>query len=89
MSDIKTAYVREIKKSGVAPFEYCQERIKEYILSERKRELLVNLNEGRGRLKLAYDISVKGLFNHFNTISIELREDPDFYGNQGKAETNH
>ena len=43
MSDIKTAYVREIKKSGVAPFEYCQERIKEYILSERKRELLVNL----------------------------------------------
>ena len=53
------------------------------------RELLVNLNEGRGQLKLAYDISVKGLFNHFNTISIELREDPDFYGNQGKAETNH
>ena len=36
------------------------------------RELLVNLNEGRGQLKLAYDISVKGLFNHFNTISIEL-----------------
>ena len=56
------------------------------------RALLVNLNQGRGQLKLAYDISVKGLFNHFNTISIdsiELREDPDFYGNQGKAETNH
>lgn len=43
MADVKTAYVREIKKSGIAPFEYCQERIREYILSERKRELLVSL----------------------------------------------
>ena len=49
------------------------------------RELLVNLNEGRGQLKLAYDISVKGLFNHFNTISIELREDPDFLWKSGKS----
>lgn len=43
MADVKTAYVREIKKSGIAPFEYCQERIREYIFSERKRELLVSL----------------------------------------------
>ncbi len=45
MSDVKTAYVRDIKRKGVAPYEYCVERIREYILSERKRELLIALEQ--------------------------------------------
>ena len=45
MSDIKTAYIRDIKRKGVAPFEFCEERIREYILSDRKRELLVSLEQ--------------------------------------------
>ena len=57
MADIKTAYVCEIKKSGVAPFEYCAERIREYILSGRKRELLVALEQS-----LLEEASIKGSF---------------------------
>lgn len=45
MYDVKAAYIREIRKSGVAPFEFCTERIREYILSGRKRELLIALEQ--------------------------------------------
>ena len=45
MSDVKVAYVREIRRSGTAPVEFCTERIREYILSGRKRELLVALEQ--------------------------------------------
>ena len=44
-SDIKVAYVREIRRSGVAPFDFCTERIREYILSGRKHDLLVSLEQ--------------------------------------------
>ena len=37
--------IRDIKRKGVAPFEFCEERIREYILSDRKRELLVSLEQ--------------------------------------------
>ncbi len=57
MSDVKVAYVREIKKTGVAPFEFCTDRIREYILSERKRELLVALEQ-----RLLDEASDKGQF---------------------------
>lgn len=43
MSDVKVAYVREIKRSGVAPYEFCAGRIREYIISGRKHSLLVAL----------------------------------------------
>ena len=43
LSDIKVAYVREIKRDGTAPFEFSRPRIKEYILSSRKRALVENL----------------------------------------------
>lgn len=39
-SDVKAAYIRTIIRSGVAPMEFCTERIQDYILSARKRELL-------------------------------------------------
>ena len=57
MADIKVAYVREMKKSGVAPYEFCIDRIREYILSERKRELLVALEQ-----RLLDEASDKGQF---------------------------
>ena len=57
MADVKVAYVRECKKSGIAPFEFCEERIKEYILSERKRELLIALEQ-----RLLDEASDKGQF---------------------------
>lgn len=44
-ADIKVAYVREIRRSGVAPFDFCTERIREYILSGRKHDLLVALEQ--------------------------------------------
>ena len=44
-SDVKVAYVREIRRSGVAPFDFCTERIREYILSGRKHDLLVALEQ--------------------------------------------
>ena len=57
MADLKVAYVREMKKSGVAPYEFCIDRIREYILSERKRELLVALEQ-----RLLDEASDKGQF---------------------------
>ena len=57
MSDLKTAYVREIKNRGVAPFDFCEERIREYILSERKMALLQSLEQN-----LLVEASDKGSF---------------------------
>lgn len=45
MADVKSAYVKEIMRKGTAPFEYCTDRIREYVLSGRKRELLVALEQ--------------------------------------------
>ena len=44
-SDVKAAYVREIRRNGVAPFDFCAERIREYILSGRKHDLLIALEQ--------------------------------------------
>lgn len=57
MSDVKCAYVREIKRKGVAPFDYSIDRIKEYILSERKYTLLKDLEQA-----LLREASDKGSF---------------------------
>ena len=45
VSDIKAAYVREIRRTGVAPFDFCSDRIREYILSGRKHDLLIALEQ--------------------------------------------
>jgi len=45
VSDIKAAYVREIRRSGTAPFDFCTDRIREYILSGRKHDLLIALEQ--------------------------------------------
>lgn len=42
-TDVKVAYVCEIKRTGVAPLEFCYDRVKDYILNSRKREILVSL----------------------------------------------
>lgn len=42
-TDVKVAYVCEIKRTGIAPIEFCQERVKDYILNGRKRDILVSL----------------------------------------------
>lgn len=57
MSDVKCAYIRDIKRKGVAPFDYSTERIKEYILSGRKHELLMDLEQA-----LLNEASDKGSF---------------------------
>lgn len=42
--DIKIAYICDIVRTGaIAPFEYCQERIRDIIISARKRSLLSDL----------------------------------------------
>lgn len=43
--DVKAAYVFDMQKDGVAPIEFCAETIRDNILSERKRALLVNLEQ--------------------------------------------
>lgn len=44
-SDVKVAYVRAILRSGTAPVEYCDQRIRDYILSNRKHVLLQTLEK--------------------------------------------
>lgn len=41
--DLLAAYVCDIQRTGVAPIEYCSERIRDIILSGRKHELVKNL----------------------------------------------
>lgn len=41
--DLKVAYVVNVQTKGTAPVEFCDEKIRNYILSGRKRELLVGL----------------------------------------------
>ena len=44
--DIKIGYVCEMRKPGtVAPLEYCTDRIREIILSNRKHALLAGLEQ--------------------------------------------
>ena len=43
--ETRAAYVFAIQKNGQAPLEYCRAAIRDNILSERKRELLKNLEQ--------------------------------------------
>lgn len=41
--DVKIAYILDIKKSGTAPLDYCEDRIKDIIISNRKHALISTL----------------------------------------------
>lgn len=42
--DVKVAYVTDLRRAGnIAPLDYCGERIRDIIISARKRELLADL----------------------------------------------
>ena len=43
--DVMIAYVVDIEKYGVAPLESCRDRIRDYILSGRKRDLINGLEQ--------------------------------------------
>lgn len=44
--DVKVAYVLEIRRAGtLAPLEYCEDRIRNIIISNRKHELLTTLEQ--------------------------------------------
>lgn len=49
------------------------------------REIDDTIADGKGRMRLSYDVELKGLFNHLNEIIIELREDSE---HSWKSETN-
>lgn len=45
--DVKLAYVLAVQKAGtLAPLEFCEERIKGIIISNRKRKILADLEKG-------------------------------------------
>ena len=41
--DVKIAYICDIRRSGVAPLEFCRDRIRDILLSARKHALLGGL----------------------------------------------
>lgn len=41
------------------------------------REIEDSIEAGKGRMRLSYDVELKGLFNHLNEIIVEVREDPE------------
>ena len=51
--DLLVAYVCDIRRSGVAPVEFCAEEIRDIILSARKHELVKGLE--RDLLETALD----------------------------------
>ena len=38
---------------------------------------MMSFEAGKGRMRLSYDVELKGLFNHLNEIIVEVREDPE------------
>lgn len=44
-ADVVVAYVVDIRRSGPAPLEYCEDHIRDNILSARKHKLLVGLEQ--------------------------------------------
>ncbi len=44
-SDVRVMQVFDIRRSGIAPIEYCAESIRDNILSQRKRDLLEKLEQ--------------------------------------------
>lgn len=47
------------------------------------------IQDGRGRLKIVYDVELKGLFNHVNELVIDVWEEQGLHGSQGRTEGNH
>lgn len=45
--------------------------------------------EGSGRLRIVYDVELKGLFNHVNELVIDVWEEQGLHGSQGRTEGNH
>lgn len=43
--DLMAAYICEMQIDGVAPVEYCEEKIRDFILSARKHQLLADLEQ--------------------------------------------
>lgn len=43
--DVKIAYVCDIRTSGVAPLDFCAPRVRDFILSGRKHDLLLDLEQ--------------------------------------------
>ena len=41
------------------------------------REIENTIHNGEGRMRLSYDVELKGLFSHLNEIIVEIREDPE------------
>lgn len=44
-NDLRVAYVCDMRKSGVAPLEFCESRIRDIIISARKHSLLNSLEQ--------------------------------------------
>lgn len=44
-NDLRVAYVCDIRRNGVAPLEFCENRIKDIIISTRKHQLLGSLEQ--------------------------------------------
>lgn len=42
------------------------------------REIEDTLLDGSGKLRLSYDVEIKGLSAHLNEIIVEVREDPEY-----------
>ena len=42
-ADVMVAYVCDIRRTGVAPYEYCTERIRDILMSARKHDLMNSL----------------------------------------------
>lgn len=46
-------------------------------ISVTTRDIENTIQDGEGRMRLSYDVELKGLFNHLNEIIVEIREDPE------------
>ena len=47
-------------------------------VSVMTREIEDSIVHGKGRMRLVYDVELKGLFTHLNEIIVDVREDPEY-----------
>lgn len=46
-------------------------------ISVMTRDIENTIHDGKGRMRLSYDVELKGLFKHLNEIIVEIREDSE------------
>lgn len=64
-----------IGEQSVSNYETPMGTLKVHVVT---REIENSIIDGKGRMRLSYDVELEGLFTHLNEIIVDVREDPEY-----------